>query len=111
MQVSACLQEELLAMQRPGGSDLVGRQPPPIERRNDRLPIWLTRSSSPTPPPNCGRCRGAAGTLGGRDPLDQWAGRRDDATLAAYQAQRNTTSIDDLPALPMAPGDQQTGSG
>jgi hypothetical protein len=53
----------------------------------------------------CGR------TLGGRDPLDQWAGRRDDATLAAYQAQRNTTSIDDLPALPMAPGDQQTGSG
>jgi hypothetical protein len=32
----------------------------------------------------CGR------TLGGRDPLDQWAGRRDDATLAAYQAQRNT---------------------
>ena len=53
----------------------------------------------------CGR------TLGGRDPLDQWAGRRDDATLAAYQAQRNTTSIDDLPALPMASGDQQTGSG
>jgi hypothetical protein len=53
----------------------------------------------------CGR------TLGGRDPLDQWAGRRDDATLAAYQAQRNTTSIDDLPALPMAPGDQQTDSG
>jgi hypothetical protein len=46
----------------------------------------------------CGR------TLGGRDPLDQWAGRRDDATLAAYQAQRNTTSIDDdLPALPMPP--------
>ena len=36
---------------------------------------------------------------------------RADATLAAYQAQRNTTSIDDLPALPMAPGDQQTGSG
>jgi hypothetical protein len=42
-------------------------------------------------------------TLGGRDPLDQWAGRRDDVTLAAYQAQRNTTSIDDLPACPWPP--------
>jgi hypothetical protein len=25
-------------------------------------------------------------TPGGRDPLDQWAGRKDDVTLAAYQA-------------------------
>src|SRR5215208_5570880 len=97
-------------MQLPVGSDLVGRQPPPIERRNDRLPTWLTRSSSPTPSSNCGRCRGAAGAPSAAA-LDQWAGRRDDATLAAYQAQRNTTSIDELSALPMAPGDQQTGSG
>ena len=111
MQVRACLQGRAI------GYAAAGRKRPcwpataTYRATNDRLPTWLTRSSSPTPPPNCGRCRGAAGTLGGRDPLDQWAGRRDDATLAAYQAQRNTTSIDDLPALPMTPGDQQTGSG
>jgi hypothetical protein len=40
---------------------------------------------------------------GQRDLLDQWTARKDDAALAAYRAQRNSTSIDDLPALPMGP--------
>jgi Pyridoxamine 5'-phosphate oxidase len=48
---------------------------------------------------------------GQRDLLDQWTQARDDATLVAYRAQRNHASIDDLPALPMAPGDRQAGSG
>ena len=43
--------------------------------------------------------------------LDQWAARKDDAALAAYRAQRNRRSIDDLPALPMAAGDWQAGLG
>jgi hypothetical protein len=44
---------------------------------------------------------------GQRDLLDQWTQARDDATLAAYRAQRNSTSIDDLPALPIAAGDRE----
>jgi hypothetical protein len=48
---------------------------------------------------------------GQRDLLDQWAARKDDAALAAYRAQRNRRSIDDLPALPMAASDRQAGSG
>jgi hypothetical protein len=48
---------------------------------------------------------------GQRELLDQWTQRRDDATLAAYRVQRNSTSIDDLPALPVAPDDRQAGSG
>ena len=48
---------------------------------------------------------------GQRDLLGQWAARKDDAALAAYRAQRNRRSIDDLPALPMAAGDRQAGSG
>jgi hypothetical protein len=48
---------------------------------------------------------------GERDLLDQWAGRKDDAALAAYRAQHNDKSIDDLPALPMAASDRQAGSG
>jgi Pyridoxamine 5'-phosphate oxidase len=44
---------------------------------------------------------------GQRDLLDQWTQARDDATLAAYRAQRNSTSIDDLPALPVAAGDRE----
>jgi hypothetical protein len=46
-----------------------------------------------------------------RDLLDQWAGRKDDAVLAAYRAQRNRRSVDGLPALPMAASDRQAGSG
>ena len=41
---------------------------------------------------------------GQRHLLDQWTARKDDAALAAYCAQRNSTSIDGLPALPMAAG-------
>ena len=48
---------------------------------------------------------------GGRDLLDRWAARKDDAALAAYRAQRNRRSIDDLPALPVAAGGRQAGSG
>jgi hypothetical protein len=48
---------------------------------------------------------------GERDLLDQWVGRKDDAALAAYRAQHNHKSIDDLPALPMAASDRQAGSG
>ena len=47
---------------------------------------------------------------GERDLLDQWAGRKDDAALAAYRAQCNHRSLDGLPALPMAAGDRQAGS-
>jgi hypothetical protein len=48
---------------------------------------------------------------GERDLLDQWAGRKDDAALAAYRAQHNRRSIDGLPALPMAAIDRPAGSG
>jgi hypothetical protein len=48
---------------------------------------------------------------GERDLLDQWTARKDDAALAAYCAQRNHRSLDGLPALPMAAGDRQAGSG
>jgi hypothetical protein len=48
---------------------------------------------------------------GERDLLDQWAGRKDNAALAAYCAQRNSTSIDGLPALPMAAGARPADSG
>jgi hypothetical protein len=49
--------------------------------------------------------------VGGRDLLDQWTARKDDAALAAYRVQHNSISIDGLPALPMAAGDRQAGSG
>jgi hypothetical protein len=42
-----------------------------------------------------------------RDLLEQWTDRKDDATLATYRTQRNSTSIDDLPALPAAASDRQ----
>jgi hypothetical protein len=48
---------------------------------------------------------------GERHLLDQWAGRKDDAALAAYRTHRNHKSIDDLPALPMAASDRQAGPG
>jgi Pyridoxamine 5'-phosphate oxidase len=48
---------------------------------------------------------------GERDLLDQWAGRKDEAAMAAYRAQRNSRSIDGLPALPMAASDRWAGSG
>ena len=48
---------------------------------------------------------------GQRHLLDQWAGRKDDAALAAYRTQHNHKSIDDLPALPMAASDRQAGLG
>jgi hypothetical protein len=48
---------------------------------------------------------------GQRDLLDRWTQGKDDAAIAAYRAQRNTTSIDDLPALPTAAADRQAGSG
>jgi hypothetical protein len=38
---------------------------------------------------------------GERDLLGRWTDGKDDAALAAYRAQRNRTSIDGLPALPM----------
>jgi hypothetical protein len=44
---------------------------------------------------------------GERELLEQWTDRRDDAAIAAYRAQRNRTSIDDLPDLPMTPRDRQ----
>ncbi len=44
---------------------------------------------------------------GQRDLLDQWTARKDDA---AYRARRNSTSIDDLPALPTGPGQLAGGS-
>jgi hypothetical protein len=43
---------------------------------------------------------------GERDLLDRWAGRKDEAALAAYRAQRNRRSIDGLPALPIAASDR-----
>jgi hypothetical protein len=46
-----------------------------------------------------------------RDLLDRLTDRKDDAAIAAYRAQHNNASIDDLPALPMATGDRQAGSG
>ena len=48
---------------------------------------------------------------GERDLLDQWAGRKDEAAMAADRAQRNSRSIDGLPALPVAATDRQAGSG
>jgi hypothetical protein len=45
---------------------------------------------------------------GERDLLDQWAGRKDEAAMAAYRAQRNSRSIG---ALPMPASDRQAGSG
>lgn len=43
-----------------------------------------------------------------RDLVDQWAGRKDEAAMAAYRAQRNSRSIG---ALPMAASDRRAGSG
>jgi hypothetical protein len=37
--------------------------------------------------------------------------RKDEAAMAAYRAQRNSRSIDGLPALPVAASDRQAGSG
>jgi hypothetical protein len=37
--------------------------------------------------------------VGERDLLTQWAGNKSEADLAAYRAQKNTSSIDGLPAL------------
>jgi hypothetical protein len=60
---------------------------------------------------SCGYAVALYDYAGERDLLDQWAGRKDDAALAAYRAQHNHKSIDDLPALPMAASDRQAGSG
>jgi Pyridoxamine 5'-phosphate oxidase len=38
-----------------------------------------------------------------RDVLDQWAAKRTAADLAAYRAEKNSVSIDGLPALELAP--------
>lgn len=43
--------------------------------------------------------------------LNQWTEHKNDAALAAYRAQRNSTSIDGLPALPMAAGARPADSG
>jgi hypothetical protein len=48
---------------------------------------------------------------GQRDLLTRWTARKDDAALAAYLAQRNSTSIDDLLTLPTGPGQLAGGSG
>ena len=50
---------------------------------------------------SCGSAVPRYDFAGQRDLLDQWTDRKDDAALDAYRAQRNRTSIDDLPALPM----------
>jgi hypothetical protein len=60
---------------------------------------------------SCGYAVPLYDDAGQRDLLGQWAAGKDDAALAAYRAQRNRQSIDDLPALPMAAGDRQAGSG
>jgi hypothetical protein len=60
---------------------------------------------------SCGYAVALYDYAGERDLLDQWAGRKDDAALAAYRAQHNHKSIDDLPTLPMAASDRQAGSG
>ena len=44
---------------------------------------------------------------GGRDLLDQWAVRENEATMAAYRGQRDGRSIDGLPTLSMAASDRQ----
>jgi hypothetical protein len=46
---------------------------------------------------------------GERDLLEQWTHGKDDTALAAYRAQRNTASIDGLPALPVAASNGQAG--
>jgi hypothetical protein len=38
-----------------------------------------------------------------RDVLDQWAAKKTAAELAAYRSEKNTVSIDGLPALDLAP--------
>ena len=48
---------------------------------------------------------------GERDRLDQWAVRKDEPAMVAYRAQRNSRSIDGLPALPMPASDRQPGPG
>jgi pyridoxamine 5'-phosphate oxidase-like protein len=48
---------------------------------------------------------------GDRDLLDRWTDGKDDAGLAAYRVQRNSRSIDDLPALPIGAGDGQASHG
>lgn len=60
---------------------------------------------------SCGHAVPRYRYAGQRDLLEQWTQPKDDAAITAYGAQRNGTSIDDLPALPMAAGDRQTGSG
>src|SRR5215204_615041 len=60
---------------------------------------------------SCGYAVPLYDDAGERDLLDQWAGRKDEAAMAAYRAQRNSRSIDGLPALPMVASDRQAGSG
>jgi hypothetical protein len=48
---------------------------------------------------------------GERHLLNQWTEHKNDAALAAHRAQRNSTSIDGLPALPMAAGARSADSG
>ena len=60
---------------------------------------------------SCGYAVPLYNYAGERDLLDQWAGRKDEAAMAAYRAQRNSRSIDGLPALPMAANDRRAGSG
>ena len=40
---------------------------------------------------------------GERDLLDQWAGRKDEAAMAADRAKRNSKGIDGLPLCPCPP--------
>jgi hypothetical protein len=86
-------------------ADLAGRFP---TRRGARavVVVEIERIAD-----SCGYAIPLYDYAGERDLLDQWAGRKDNAALAAYCAQRNSTSIDGLPALPMAAGARPADSG
>jgi hypothetical protein len=86
-------------------ADLAGRFP---TRRGARavVVVEIERIAD-----SCGYAVPLYDDAGQRDLLGQWAAGKDDAALAAYRAQRNSTSIDDLPALPMAASARPADSG
>jgi hypothetical protein len=72
-----------------------------------RCSCTSSRNASPTPAGM--RCR-ATGTPGSAICSSSGSNRGATARFAAYRTRRNRTSIDNLPALPMVPGDRQAGS-
>jgi hypothetical protein len=86
-------------------ADLAGRFP---TRRGARavVVVEIERIAD-----SCGYAIPLYDYAGERHLLDQWTARKDDAALAAYRAQRNHKSVDDLPALPLAASDRQAGPG